>query len=144
MIEIINTKLDYLDSIEAIADSARDRIAPNNRMIYFLCCTIFSKFSFIALKDGIPIGFLLAFPKLESKLLWLHQIAIYPNERSQEVGSKLLQKLETLIVEEKSIKIFRCAIRTENQISKSFFTKNGYRFIETDPFIKMEIFEKQI
>ena len=144
MIKIENAKLEYLDHIETIAKSSDEYLVPNNRMIYYLCCTIFSKYSYVALKNEAPIGYLFTMAASDRKLLWLHQIAIEPNERSKGIANQLIQQLENTLLLNKDIETLRCAIRTDNLPSKNFFVKHGYEFYEIDSFINMAIFEKKL
>ena len=53
MIRIETVKLEYLNYIENIANSSSEYLVPNNHMIYYLCCTVFSKYSFIAFKNDV-------------------------------------------------------------------------------------------
>lgn len=144
MIRIETVKLEYLNYIENIANSSSEYLVPNNHMIYYLCCTVFSKYSFIAFKNDAPIGYLFSVPEFDAKYIWLHQIAVTQENRHTGVGSQLVFEFEKLILKEKCFKTIRCAIKPDNLPSKTFFLKHSFKSLGLDSYISMEIFEKQI
>jgi GNAT superfamily N-acetyltransferase len=143
MLQIDNTNLKYLNHIERIARVSNEYMVPNNRMIYYLCCTVFTRYSFVAIKDHEPIGYLFAFSDSDSKYIWIHQLAVIPEERNKGIGGRLLIKLKRVLESENSIRIIRFAVRKENIPSWKIAIRQNCQSFGTDPYLDMEIFEKR-
>jgi GNAT superfamily N-acetyltransferase len=144
MITIVKANLDYLDDIEKTARISNEYMVPNNRMIYYLCCTVFSKYSLVALKDDVAIGYLFAFPDSGLNFIWIHQLAVIPEERNKGIGGRLLYKLKSEMEKDNNIKTIRFAVRKENLASWRIAAKHNCRCFGIDPYINMEVFEKQL
>ena len=135
---IKNAELKYLDKIIEISKNSGGFMAQNNRMIYYLCCTVFSKYSFIAIKkdnnEENVVGFIFVVRDSYSRYLWIHQLAVMPDEKEKLAAGSLIHKLLHIIDEEKLINGLRFAIRTDNKLSYSIamnfnnksFAKKGY------------------
>ncbi len=144
MMEIQHLKLQYLDDIVKLAEQSSEYLVPNTRMIYYLACTIFSKYSFVAMKEIVPVGYLFSMPNIDEQFVWLHQIAVDPAERRNGIGSRLIEKFEESISLESRFDAVRCAIKPNNALSKALFSKHGYHSLALDAYINMEIFEKRL
>ena len=69
------------------------------------------------------VGFCLS--RHDDGLIWLAWFGVHPLYRRRGVGSALLQKLEDIVRNGRSHKIW-CDCRTENEISKRVLTDHGY------------------
>lgn len=128
MIKIVNTDLKYLEDIKNIADNSQF-IQPNNHMMYYLCCTIFSNYSFVALKNNEVIGYLFCFTDSQNEYVWIHQISVIENEQGRKIASRLLKTLGDKLIKESRIKKIRFTTRTDNHkvYNKAIeFTKNSF------------------
>ncbi len=124
---IDNARIEHLNSIENIARGAK-YIVNNSRMIYYLCCTIFSKYSFVSIKQDkqnhkMVTGYLYSFPDAELKFLWIHQIVVIPSEQNSRATGLLISKLIDELKKEGKIKSIRFAIRKDNEKSHIMATK---------------------
>lgn len=146
MIEICQVNKSHIGQIRFIANSCRDIIAPNNKMIYYLCCTVFSKFSFIAFKDNQPVGFIFSMLDAVQQSIWIHQIAVIPTEQGLGIGSKLLGAVEKALESNKRVKPnqIRLAVKQDNHKAKDFYNKFNYQNMGTEDIIRMEIFCKKM
>lgn len=144
MTKVEHLYLPYLDDVVNLAESSSEFLVPNNRMIYYLACTVFSKYSFVAIKENVPAGFLFSVPNMEARYIWLHQIAVNQADRRIGIGSQLIDKLEELISREGYFDTVKCAIKSNNSASKTLFSSHGYSCLGTDDYLNMEIFEKHL
>jgi len=143
-IKIKNADLDFLESIRSIADDASDYLVPNTKMIYYLSCTVFKRFSFLAVEDNIPVGFIFAMPNYSEEALWIHQIAVLKEYKNTGIGTVLLNKLDEIARRESIFNFLMCAIKVNNLPSKQFFQKHKFENIGLDSYISMDIFRKRL
>ena len=126
MMKIENTKLEYLTDIENIAINSSTYMVPNNHMIYYLCCTVFTKYSFIAIKNNTVIGYLFAFADSQQRFIWIHQLAVIKEEQRKIYTGHLVKKLIEVVIDENKINLLRFAVRKDNKQSYNIAT-NSYR-----------------
>ena len=124
---IDNARIEHLNSIESIAREAKF-IAVNTRMIYYLCCSIFSKYSFVAIRqneqnDKTVVGYLCSFPDSEFKFLWIHQLVVSQNKQNIRAAGSMFGQLVNILKKEGKIKSIRFAIRKDNPASYVLATK---------------------
>jgi hypothetical protein len=158
MITIENVRLEYLTDIENIANNSNEYMVPNNHMIYYLCCTVFSKYSFVAIKNNIVIGYLFAFANSQEEFIWIHQLAVIKGEQKKICTGYLIKKLAKVLMDENKIKTLRFIIRKDNgpsyNIASNFNRRNLFgieyetKSLGVDKKIskdfEMEIFEIKI
>jgi len=145
MIKIRSVTIADIDSIVNLVSLNADVLRPNNKMIYYLCCTIFRKYSFLAVDENTPLGFLFAFKDSEKQCIWIHQFAVDPDKQTRGIGTKLLRKLESEIKEnETSPNFIKLAVKPDNYKAKEFYLNHEFKFLKLEECINMEIFEKQI
>lgn len=142
-IKIINTNLKYLESVHQLANNS-SFIVPNSKMIYYLCCTVFSEYSFVAINNNILVGYLFAMPDWENQLIWLHQMSIDKKYTNRGIGSEIFKKFESIVKTKHHFRFLRCAIRTDNIPSKKIALKFGYHLLNHDIQLDMDIYEKEI
>jgi ribosomal protein S18 acetylase RimI-like enzyme len=141
--EITHPGLSHLESIVNLAKEA-SFIVPNTKMIYYLCCTVFSEYSFIATIDNKVCGYLYTMPDWENNFVWLHQIVVDKKCSRSGIGQGLINEFENYIKKKNHFSFFRCAIKSINDPSKQLVTKFGYQFIGLDSYMDMELYEKNI
>jgi hypothetical protein len=117
MLKIENTKVEHLESIKEIAINASPFLVANNHMIYYLCCTVFSQYSFVIKRDEKIIGYLFSMKDSADKYIWIHQLAIIRNERKSFATAFLIKALINKLKNESTIRILRFAIRNDNEDS---------------------------
>ncbi len=144
MINIEHLELRHLDAVIMLAGASSDFLAPNTRMIYYLGCTLYAPYSLIALDGDAPVGYLFAMPEVDAGYVWLHQIAVHPQNRREGVASQLLKRFEGIVAADPRFDLVRCAIKTVNVASKGLFRRHGFRFARLEPYVDMEIFEKSL
>jgi len=138
-----NVNSSDVHSIIGIVELNNDVLRQNNLMIYYLCCTVFAKYSFIAFDSDNAVGFIFAFPSADLKYIWIHQIAIDPDHKRKGIGAKLMEKLEAAAgTGEYPYNKVKLAVKPDNLQAMSMYEKLGYRQSYTDKNINMEIFEK--
>jgi hypothetical protein len=113
MTKIINANINHLEDIKRIANDS-SFIQANNHMIYYLCCTTFSNYSFVAKKNNEIIGFLFCFNDSSNEYVWIHQVAVVQKEQGGKTNVLLLQELGKKIIRENKIKKVRFATRIDN------------------------------
>jgi hypothetical protein len=130
MIKIENVNLEYLEEIEEIAKKSVPYMVANNHMIYYLCCTAFSKYSFVAIKDNKVIGYIFAFSDSYQKYIWIHQLAVIKEEQNRICTGYLIRNLAEVLIKENKIITLRFAIRKDNEasyrIAANFYRKSLY------------------
>lgn len=145
MIKLRNVISKDIESIIDLVKLNGNVLQSNNFMIYYLCCTVFENYSFIAFQKEKPVGFLFAFPDSKQAFIWVHQMAVEPQQKRKGIGSKLLKKLEAKIEKSESpCKRIRLAVKHENHQAKSMYIKHGFKLLKMDDLIKMEIYEKTL
>jgi len=145
MISFRKPKTADVDRILELIESNSNVLAPNNRMIYYLCCTIFSELSLLIERDKTLIGFAAVLTDSNNKITWIHQLAIAYNFRKLGYASALLKKIEGNIRNDyTSINSIKLAVKSDNYPAKSLYAKLDYELKEFDNTINMEIYEKKI
>lgn len=143
MLKIEPVNINHLDSLISLANANIGKLTPNNRMIYYLCCTVFNDCSFLAIQDLKPIGFIFAMPDVSMTSYWIHQIAVHPKYIGMGVGFRLITRLEKEIEKKrKDLVTIRLAVKKENLVAKQFYKKLNYQLVKFDSWVEMEIFEK--
>ena len=139
--QIVHPRLEHLDEIVQLANDA-EFIVPNTRMIYWMCCSIFSNFSFIAIEEDEIIGLLFALPDPNDNSLWVHQLFVKKEYQRQKVAERLSERLDHLVVEGGGISSLRCAVKPNNLPSKSFVEKRDFILQKLDSHMDMYIYVK--
>lgn len=138
-------ELKDLDNIISIIKANEKILQQNNRMFYYLCCTVFSRYSFISLIDEKPIGILISFKDSYNKYIWVHQLAILPEFQSHGHGITLIKSFfNKVISDNEAIGEIRLSVRKDNIAAKKMYQKLGFNFIKFDDLLNMEIYYLKI
>lgn len=134
-------EIDDLDDLIKLVRSNNTVLQENNRMFYFLSCTVFKKFSFIYFEQEQPIGFLIAFKDSYDKFIWIHQMAISPSFQGKGYGKKLAHYLlKTLKAADEGIDQVRLSVKRDNYAAKKLYSTLGFQFLKFEDSINMEIY----
>lgn len=134
-----------LEAVISLIETNSSVLAPNNRMIYYITCNVFTEYSFVAEDRGEIVGIALVFSAEGINNLWLHQLAISPDFRRKGIAYRLMATLEEKLKSENSTFIgIRLAVKEDNLPAKALYEKIDYIFIEKDAQIGMEIYQKNI
>ena len=143
MLNIRNMNTGDMQAVIDIVTANDTILAPNNKMIYYLCSTVFENFSFIAANEKQIVGFVCGFPDFVHQYIWIHQFAVHPDQKRRGTGLILLKHLEKATANCKfSIKKLKLAVKKDNFIAKHFYSKNDFHFLHFDEVIDMEIYQK--
>jgi hypothetical protein len=113
-IRIDHPTINQLEQIEYVAKNCGDFLVANNKMIYYLCCSVFSKTSFTISIENKVVAFLFAFPDSDNEFIWLHQIAVLEDvENNKRYGGILFKNFLELIFNMHYTAV-RFAIRKDN------------------------------
>jgi len=130
-----------LDAVISIIRANNSILQENNRMIYYLCCTVFSRYSFITFDAEKPIACILAFKDSYNTYLWVHQLAVIPEYQGKGIGIKLMKEaFQHLQQEGEELQEIRLAVRESNTNAIRLYERNGFRRIEHNVVIDMLIY----
>jgi ribosomal protein S18 acetylase RimI-like enzyme len=95
----------------------------------------FTNTSFVAVKEGEIVGFLIGFfSQTHSNEAYIHFVGVHPEYRNHNIGKKLYNKFFNEI-KQNGRKIIRCVTSPVNKVSIAYNTKMGFEIEKGDKTI---------
>ena len=119
-----------IDEVYVVESSSFSR--PYPRWYLELLYGLSLGFSLVAVCDSSIVGFAVAVPYLEHRLLHLADLAVAPEWRGRGIGSMLLSQLENIALEAGIVAVF-LETWVSNIEARRFYERRGYRPLRVIP-----------